>query len=59
MSQATNTQALPLWKERFFTPFVVSVQPARANPTRGLAITTQAGGQGQLFAWNPQPGALQ
>ena len=50
--------SLPLWKQRFFTPFVVSAQPARANPARGLAITTQAGGQGQLFAWNPATGAL-
>ncbi len=58
MPQATNTQTLPLWKQRFFIPFVVSAQPARANPMRGLAITTQAGGQGQLFAWNPVTGAL-
>lgn len=58
MSQATNTQTIPLWKQRFFTPFVISAQPARANAARGLAITTQAGGQGQLFAWNPTTGAL-
>lgn len=50
--------ALPPWQARFLAPIVVSVQLARGNSARGLAITTQASGQGQLFAWSPPSGAL-
>ncbi|MFO7635276.1 MAG: prolyl oligopeptidase family serine peptidase, partial [Caldilinea sp.] len=51
-------ERLPLWKQRFFTPVVVSAQLARGKPTRGLAVTTQAGGQPQLFAWELDAGSL-
>lgn len=51
-------QEVPIWKERFFVPMVISAQVARGNPARGLAVTTAAGGQGQLYAWATNSGAL-
>jgi hypothetical protein len=38
------------WKERFRAPVVAWTQIARANPTRGLAVTNSSG-KNQLYAW--------
>ena len=58
MQNSSAPPTLPLWQQRFFVPAVVSAQVAGGNPTRGLAITTAAGGQGQLYAWETATGVL-
>ena len=58
MQELTTPAALPLWQQRFFVPAVIGAQVAGGNPARGLAITTAAGGQGQLYAWETATGAL-
>ena len=40
-----------LWKQRFRAPVVAWTQIARANPTRGLAVTNSSG-KYQLYAWD-------
>jgi hypothetical protein len=46
-----------LWKERFGAPVVAWTQIARANPTRGLAVTNSSG-KNQLYAWDVPSGTL-
>lgn len=58
MQDSTTPAAPPLWQQRFFVPAVIAAQVAGGNPARGLAITTAAGGQGQLYAWETATGAL-
>ncbi|MCO5208130.1 MAG: prolyl oligopeptidase family serine peptidase [Caldilinea sp.] len=58
MTNATTPAPLPLWQQRFFVPMVVGAQVAHGNPARGMAISTAAGGQGQLYAWERATGAL-
>ena len=47
-----------LWKQRFRAPVVAWAQIARANPTRGLAVTNSSG-KYQLYAWDVPSGTLQ
>ena len=46
-----------LWKQRFRAPVVAWAQIARANPTRGLAVTNSSG-KYQLYAWDVPSGTL-
>jgi dipeptidyl aminopeptidase/acylaminoacyl peptidase len=46
-----------LWKQRFRAPVVAWAQIARANPTRGLAVTNSTG-KYQLYAWDVPSGTL-
>lgn len=46
-----------LWKQRFRAPVVAWTQVARANPTRGLAVTNSSG-KYQLYAWDVPSGTL-
>jgi dipeptidyl aminopeptidase/acylaminoacyl peptidase len=45
------------WKQRFRAPVVAWAQIARANPTRGLAVTNSTG-KYQLYAWDVPSGTL-
>ena len=46
-----------LWKQRFRAPVVAWTRIARANPTRGLAVTNSSG-KYQLYAWDVPSGTL-
>jgi dipeptidyl aminopeptidase/acylaminoacyl peptidase len=45
------------WKQRFRAPVVSWTQIARADPTRGLAVTNSSGNY-QLYAWDVPSGVL-
>ena len=45
------------WKQRFRAPVVAWTQIARANPTRGLAVTNSSG-KYQLYSWDVPSGTL-
>lgn len=45
------------WKARFRAPFVGFTQLAKADPTRGLAVTNRSGAH-QLYAWHVPTGEL-
>ena len=45
------------WKQRYRAAAIVTAQPARGNPARGLVTSTQSG-QYQLYAWDLKAGAL-
>src|SRR5512139_2829109 len=45
------------WKRRYRVPTIISAQLVRANPARGLVISTVTG-QYQLYAWNALSGVL-
>jgi dipeptidyl aminopeptidase/acylaminoacyl peptidase len=54
--QPPQIEADAPWKQRFRVPMTF-VQPARANPTRGL-VSSNRSGVFQLYAWDVDTGAL-